>query len=289
MFRHIAATALVLSLTPATVRAQETVFTVNTASASVYKSPSTGSPVIGHAARGAELPVTRELGSWVRVSWPDGPEGVGYLHVSSGRIAHGSSSATIHAAAGAAVSAGSGAAGSPAAANGAAVQTTPQRAVYVTPATHLVGVGGVVGSQPLGFGASARAWRRTRLGVQVDATRYTSTAYGSTARLSSFQIEPSVLWSLRDRVTDYLWLRPYVGSGASLHHQTVSSGIPGFADSVTDTGLGVQAFGGGELTFAAMPQFALSVDVGYRWSRTSFAGFDLGGTAFSLSGRWYVK
>ena len=82
MFRHRAA-AFVLVLVaavPATVVAQDTMITVTTASADVYKSPSTGSPVIGHAARGAQLPVTRELGSWVRVAWPSAPDGVGFVH-----------------------------------------------------------------------------------------------------------------------------------------------------------------------------------------------------------------
>jgi hypothetical protein len=48
-------------------------------------------------------------------------------------------------------------------------------------------------------------------------------------------------------------------------------------------------FGGGEVTFAGAPQFALSADLGYHWYRTPAAGFDGGGLGVSLLGHWYVK
>jgi hypothetical protein len=35
-------------------------------------------------ARGRTLLVTRQLGSWVKVSWPEAEDGAGYLHVSWG-------------------------------------------------------------------------------------------------------------------------------------------------------------------------------------------------------------
>jgi len=63
----------------------------------------------------------------------------------------------------------------------------------------------------------------------------------------------------------------------------------GATDSVSDTRLGFQAFGGGEVTFAGVPRFALSADLGYHWRPTSFAGFELGGLGLSVSGHWYVK
>jgi hypothetical protein len=40
--------------------------------------------------------VVRELGSWVRVSWPEAQDGVGYLHTAWGTISHGT---TVQAAA----------------------------------------------------------------------------------------------------------------------------------------------------------------------------------------------
>ena len=90
---------------------------------------------------------------------------------------------------------------------------------------------------------------------------------GTPERVTSIQIEPSLLYSLPDRVTDSVWLRPYIGSGATLRHHSVSNGTPG-ADSVSGNGFGLQAFGGTELTFAGAPQFAISADLSYHWFKT---------------------
>ena len=86
MVRRIAAVVLALTLNPALVRAQDTVLTVTVPSADVYKGPSTVTPVIGHVSRGTVLPVSRNLGSWVKIAWPDAPDGVGYVHVTMGRL-----------------------------------------------------------------------------------------------------------------------------------------------------------------------------------------------------------
>ena len=163
------------------------------------------------------------------------------------------------------------------------------RPVFVTPASHSLGLGGVMGSSPLAFGASARAWRRDRIGVQVDMSRYAMTGSTTSARLTSFQVEPSMLYSLPDRVTDYVWMRPYVGSGATLRRHSFGSGTAATGESVSGYGFGLQAFGGGELTFAGAPQFALSADLGYHWFQTPLAGFDLRGLGLTVSGHWYVK
>ena len=86
MIRHAAAVAVVMLLSPAWLMAQSTTLTITTASANVHKAPSIGSPVIGQAARGTVLPVTRDLGSWVKVLWPAAEDSVGYVHVSWGSI-----------------------------------------------------------------------------------------------------------------------------------------------------------------------------------------------------------
>ena len=88
MFRDATAHVVALCLAPTVLRAQSTTFTVSVASASIYKSPSTGSPVIGTASRGTVLEVTRELGSWVKVVWAGAQDGVGCIHVSMGSIPH---------------------------------------------------------------------------------------------------------------------------------------------------------------------------------------------------------
>jgi hypothetical protein len=297
MIRLAAAVAIAVCVSPAWLNAQTTVLTVNTASADVYKSPSTGSPIVGHTPRGTVLAVTRELGSWVKVSWP-GPQDVGYVHVSMGSVGRG-------------VSTDAGPAGSPAAPPApetvsltpAAIRVerlapydppAPMRPVFVTPATHLIGLGGRVGStrmggSTLGFGATARAWSRDKFGMQIDMSRSTLTSVAAAGRVTSLQFEPSVLYRLPDHVADYLWVRPYLGSGINLRRQTLSHATPGAGSSVSENKFGLQAFGGGELTFAGVPKFALSVDLGYHWVRTSFAGVDLGGPGVSVSGHWYVK
>jgi hypothetical protein len=293
MIRHAAAVAVVMLLSPAWLSAQSTKFTVTTASANIHKGPSTASVVIGHVPRFTVLEVTRELGSWVKVFWP-GVEGeAGYVHVSWGSMTP--NAVPQYARPVGVPSTRPDAAARPSASPAAPAERPRElapvslRPVFVTPASHSLGLGGVMGSSPLAFGASARAWRRDRIGVQVDMSRYAMTGSPTPARLTSFQVEPSVLYSLPDRVTDYLWVRPYVGSGATLRRHSFGSGTAATGESASGYGFGLQAFGGGELTFAGAPQFALSADLGYHWFKTPIAGFDLGGLGLTVSGHWYVK
>jgi hypothetical protein len=293
MVRHAAAVAVAVCLSPAWLFAQSATFTVTVASANVHKGPSTGSPVLGQARRGTVLKVTRELGSWVKVWWPDAQDSNGYVNVSWGSMGRGAMPNSKRTAPIASVRPTD---ASPALATAVPADSAPAveqpaalRPVYVTPATHGLGLGGRMGGSQFGFGATARGWRQNRLGVQLDVSRYALTGGGTPARLTSIQIEPSLLYSLPDRVTDYIWLRPYVGSGATLRRHSVSSGTSGGVDAVSANGVGLQAFGGGELTFAGVPQFAISADLGYHWFRTPIPGFDLGGLGVSVSGHWYVK
>ena len=296
MVRHAAAVAVVMVLSPAWLVADSTTLTITTTSANVHKAPSTGSAVIGHAARGAVLTVTRELGSWVKVSWPAAPDGAGYVHVSWGSMSRTAQPDAKRGAALAPARAPEPALSAPTgvpADNARTVDTartveqpTAMRPVYVTPATHGVGLGARMGASPIGFGVTARGWRRNRLGMQFDVSRYASTTL-TTSRVTAIQIEPSLLYSLPDRVTDYLWLRPYVGSGATLRRSS-NSGTPRGV-SVSTSGFGLQTFGGGEVTFAGAPQFALSADLGYHWYRTPAAGFDGGGLGVTVLGHWYLK
>src|SRR5256885_4050318 len=95
MIRSAAALALALTLNPALVRAQDTALTVNVPSADVYKGPTTVTPIIGHVSRGTVLPISRNLGSWVKIAWPDAPDGVGYVHVTMGRLGPPSADAPV--------------------------------------------------------------------------------------------------------------------------------------------------------------------------------------------------
>ena len=216
MIRHASAIAVALCLNASWLCAQSTKFTVSAASADVHKSPSTGGPVIGHAPRGTVLEVTRELGSWVKVAWP-AEDGVGYVHVSMGLIARGSTLAPSPPAGFTPEQPAVESARPPAPAARLAptepgAPPAPTRTGYVIP-THSVGVGGVMGGPTLGFGATARAWSSKRFGIQFEVSRDALTE--APGQLTSIQFTPSLLYSLRDRVTDYLWIRPYLGGGPS--------------------------------------------------------------------------
>src|SRR5207245_9920116 len=105
--------------------------------------------------------------------------------------------------------------------------------------TAVVGVGGERGGPRLGWGATARAWSCKRFGIQFEVSRYA--LIDAPGHLTSSQFTPSLLYSLRDRVTDYFWVRPYLGAGLSLQRQTLTGAPAGPTDSVSDTRLGFQA------------------------------------------------
>jgi len=293
MLRRAAAVVLALTLNPALVRAQDTVLTVNVPSADVHKGPSTVTPVIGHAPRGTVLPVSRNLGSWVKVAWPDAQDGIGYVHVTMGRI-------------GAATPAAPATRTPPRAASAAApppartttpppTRTSPAKyirpsssPVTVTPESHLFGVGALVGSTS-NFGATARAWRNNRVGIQVGFARDAMTSDVAAGRVTSIQFEPGVVYALFDRVSDYVWIRPYVGSVVSFRHQTSSVEAPVVMEPVSNNGVGFRVFGGSELTFSNVPRFGLSVDLGYRRFPTPFPGFEPSPLSASIAGHWYIK
>jgi hypothetical protein len=299
MLRHVAAVAIAIALAPASVFAQQPVrLTVNAQSVDVHKFASIGSPVIGKASRGMVLVVTRELGSWVRVNWPGGEERQAFVHVSAGQITRGD-----------AAIAGRTAAASPARpSSGATAPRTTQaptgtrtpitvrrtpveqpRDLYVSTANHSIGIGGRAGYAGMGYGASVRAWGKQRLGFQVALSRSEMLGPIVPERLTSVQIEPSVLFAPRDRVGDYFWMRPYAGSGVSLRQETLHVAVAGATTPVSENDLGLQGFGGAEFTFAGMPKFALSADLSYRWSRTPVVGYDMGGIGLAVSGHWYIK
>lgn len=284
MIRHVAAAVLVVGLASSTLYAQSVVFTVSSAAADVHAGPSIATPVVGSARRGAVLEVTRELGSWVRVPWPTAKDGVGYLHVNTGSIKRAVANQTTRVGQAPVII-------PPTAAGvqrGRPVQPSPAP-VYVSGDSHKVGVGGRFGGSVFGVAASARAWRASRLGVQFDVSRYSLTNASGSERVTSVQFEPSVLYALRDRIADSYWLRPYVGAGANFGRHSLSSDTLGLPDAESEDRSGFQAFGGGELALAAMPKFALSADISYRWNRAPFAGHDFNGLGFAISGHWYVK
>jgi hypothetical protein len=301
MIRLAGAVAMFVLLTGSPVLAQEPAaeFTVSVASAAVRKAPSTGSPVIGQAPRGTVLVVARDIGAWVKVAWPDAEDGTGYVHQTMGKVSQRPSMEERLASA---------FTPSPEAAPAQSVDTAvmsqdPQpvplssRSVYVAAPTHFVGLGGRVGGasrsgpgSPVDtFGVSARVWSRKRLGVQLDASRSKLESGGAPARATVVQFSPSAIYSLTDRVTDYVWVRPYVGGGGVLSRSTLKGITPDDRSSIADTSYGVRTFGGAELAFPSVPRFAVSADLGYLWSQESFEGFELSGVGISVAAHWYFR
>jgi hypothetical protein len=296
MNRRIAAVVLALILNPVLLYAQDAVFTVTAPSADVFRGPSNVTPVIGHVSRGTALVVSRDLGSWIKIAWPDAEDGIGYVRVAVGRI--GSSENAARASNVSPQSASASATTTSASATTTAIPTptrttagaqVPARGQSkVRPIPHVFGVGAQLAPMS-GFGASARRWSHNHLALQLGFMRDTMTSDIATGRVTSMELEPGVAWAPFDRVSDYIWFRPYLGSGVSFVHQTLSVTRPFATQPVSDTGIGFRAFGGGELTFASMPQFGLSADVGYRHMPAPFSGFEATPLSVSIAGHWYIK
>jgi len=343
MIRQAAAVVVALCLSASPLHAQNapvTKLTVSEASASVHKTPSVGSPVLGSAPRGTELVVTREVGDWVKVSWPSSPDGAGYVRASA--LARGTAAAKAPATATAApataktaaatsktATTAKPAAGAKTAATAkaapattakttaepavapvsakAAVSPTPTaapvavrneqipvaqpsapsraRTLYVAP-THAFGVGAFGGSR--GLGGSARAWKKGRLGMQLEFSRYNFDSVDMLSRASVTDIAPGVLFALNDRVTDTVWLRPYVGVAGHFARSSRTDLI--FADTTESANtFGVRGFVGSELSLSSVPALAISMDVGYYHQPEPFIGFEPGGMGFSVAAHWYVK
>jgi SH3 domain-containing protein len=305
MIRQAAAVVVALCLSASLLHAQSAPsvrkVTVSEASATVHKTPSAGSPVIGNAPRGTELAVTREVGDWVKVAWPSAADGVGYVRVNA--LARGTAAAPSVARAPAI-----NAAPAPASAKAAVTPTasvTPvavrpeqipvsppsapsqARTLYVAP-THIFGVGAVAGGSTMGFGGSARGWKEGRIGVQLEFSRYSYDSVDLLSRATSTDIAPGVLFALNDHVSDSLWVRPYVGVAGHLVHSSrrdlIFTGVTESANT-----FGVRGFFGAEMSMASLPQFALSTDVGYYKLPEPFLGFEPGGIGVSVSAHWYVK
>jgi hypothetical protein len=307
MIRRAAAVILALMLNPALARAQDTVLSVSVPSADVHLGPSTATPIIGHVSRGTALPVARNLGSWVRVAWPDAPDGVGYVHVTMGRLgapepAPQPANASQAAATSARMNVAQPTATPSASATGAVAQTPPRTAPRAqgdprivtgtpsntTPAIHGLGVGGVIGSTHT-FGATTRVWTSNRLAIQFGFSRESMLSDVAAGTMTTVQFEPGVVYGIVDHVSDYVWVRPYLGSVLTFGHQSLNNTSPALTEPVTDTAVGYRIFGGSEFMFASAPRFGVSADVGYRRLPTSFAGFESNALSVSIAGHWYVR
>jgi hypothetical protein len=270
---------VLLFVSPVWLSAQGAKFSVESP-ASVHKAPSIGSPAIGQVQRGVVLEVTRDLGSWVKVPWPDAPDGVGYVHTSWGiRIA----AVTPRTADESALT------GKPTQHANAANLSSALPSGYVMPPAHVVGLGGQVGGSMVGAGMNARTWLHDRLGLQLEVSRTSLTGPIASQQLTATQFSPSLLYSLSNLMTDYVWVRPYLGAGPRVVRRTLGVGSQVGGKTVSQSSVGLQTFGGGEFTFASMPRFSVSADIRYGWIEDTQPDFELDGLGFSLSAHWYVK
>lgn len=298
MVRHAAAVVVLLVLSAPALHAQATpaaqedlVFTVTAETATVYATPSTGGVALGKAPRGRAYLVTRELGSWVKISWPGARDGVGYLHGTWGRVSRGGvvdvSPVEWTRPTSLRPAAGEGAATPPpSAAQPPLSRPLPPRGQVLVP-SHMLGIGGRMGSEAFGFAATGRVWARSNVGVQMELGRSIHTAAGVPQRLTTTHFAPSVVYSPRDLVTNAVWVRPYIGAGADFYRSKLGLPVPD-ATFVTDSGRGYHAFGGAEFTWANVPNVAVSADLRRQWMPESFAGFQVGDLGFSMSVHWYV-
>jgi hypothetical protein len=295
MPRTLIAIAAAMCLTASTVHAQNTHFTVSVPSASVYKSPTNISPVIGEAKQGATLEVTRDVGSWVKVAWSKAPDGVGYVRKSTGTMGALGQAVPLTSATPAPSPASAPAplavqaSQASAAQSGPAVRPRPAAAPagYVAP-THRFGMGGQIGGSAVGSGFSARGWSSSqKYGVQLDVTHHSMTNDVFFTRMSATQVGPRFLYAFHDRVSDSTWVRPYAGAGAHVLRASVTDPVTGLATS--DTRMAAQFFGGAELTMSAVPRLGLSADVGYQWYQSPFVGYTMDGMMMTMSAHWYFR
>jgi hypothetical protein len=292
MTRHAVAAAVAVLLTPSWLVAQPATqpasqFTVTVASAAVHKAPSTGSPIVGRAARGMVIDVTRDVGSWVKVAWPEAEDGIGYVHQSMGKLAQRQPREERLASALAPSSIAAPAQQLTPAPVPLQPATTRTPMTYVAPPTHNVGFGARIGAMRE-FGVTTRLWSFGKFGVQVQAMRWTETHDDTPGRVTSVEFAPGGIYMLRDYVSDSMWLRPYVGGALAIRRATFRLG-PDDPSSTSDNSVGYRAFGGTEITFPSVPRIAFSLDLGYLHADAPFAGFDDGGMRVSFSAHWYLK
>ena len=290
------ASMFVLCAAPTSLWAQ-TIRTVSVVLVAVHKQPTTSSPVIGQAARGRSLEVTREVGDWVQVVWPAAPDRIGYVRVRLNSSTIASLSEPRPGAVLASNVADTPVATEPHVADREAASVTTPAALADTRHMGLPNNGYQLPLHTLGFGArvdpfrtiggSGRFWSAYGFGVQLDLSRSATSSELAPGRVTTLAVSPSVLYPLPGVVRSSVWVRPYIGSGLDFARSSLSNVTPGM--SIHDNSVGFKAFGGGEFTFAGAPQVGVSVDLGYRWLDSPFTGFDNSHLHLSFAGHWYVR
>jgi outer membrane protein W len=157
---------------------------------------------------------------------------------------------------------------------------------------HEIGLGGSMGMSSRGGGGAFRYFFGDQLGFNANIGWYRpTTRTGSGSQGSTFIAAPSMVYMLNKshQLAD-VDVRPYVGGGlnytnSSAPIQTSTSNI-----SSRNSGLGMQVFGGVELTFQDAKSIAISAEVAhYQMAVNSFASGLSQGTNFYLLFHFYLK
>jgi hypothetical protein len=124
--------------------------------------------------------------------------------------------------------------------------------------------------------------------MQLEVSRYSYDSVDLLSRASVTDIAPGLLFALNDRVSDSLWVRPYLGVAARVAQSSRTDLIlPGTSESATT--VGARVFFGGEFSLASVPRLSLSADVGYYRMPEPFIGFEPSGMGLAISAHWYMK
>jgi hypothetical protein len=152
---------------------------------------------------------------------------------------------------------------------------------------HEVGLGGFGGS---GGGPSFRYFFTDQVGIDLTGGWYRPMTANQSG--TSFQISPSMVVMLNKshQLAD-LDVRPYVGAGLLyLNGPTGAITQTNSATVIRESGLGMQAFGGVEFTFAAAPSIAISAETIYHKLPVQTYNVDLTrGFDFYVLFHYYMK
>jgi outer membrane protein W len=150
-----------------------------------------------------------------------------------------------------------------------------------------------MGMSSRGGGGAFRYFFGQQLGFNANIGYYRpTTRTGSGSQGGAFIAAPSVVWMLnKSHPLADVDVRPYAGAGLNYS----SSSTPVIQTSTSNiasrnSGLGMQAFGGVELTFQDAKAIAISAEVAhYQMAVNSFSSGLTQGTNFYLLFHFYVK
>jgi hypothetical protein len=148
-----------------------------------------------------------------------------------------------------------------------------------------VGLGVRVGGFTFGLAGSARYWRTSKWGIELDVWRHCVETGTEDETFGVWQFAPMALVVLANRdLTEDIHVRPYAGAGLSLLRASSDHLL---ADESSTSG-GIVLLGGAELVFRQLPNVSISGDVGF-FQKGTFGGIDVGGAAVAVSAHLYFR